>query len=269
MLSNKIQIELTDDNTATVTLVNDSGKSVKKSVSVADLSACLIRESSGDETELSPPGLLKTWKNTNYEIYWMYFPAKTMTVSHISPEHGSHTSYIPQTVMQFTFRVDIQGRRKFLCHVSAFTMADEDVLTPDTKMYAFPFNNYSIGYNTGICWGNNTETIKRIFDDSYDIDVFKLSSMHRLFFSTPFNDHLGGSGSPNKYMIKEACRDSGVSINNNLIDKNSGVYEYLRQIAASENLEYEPEKIFSSYNGVIFDSLNSMIAAGIATFKNR
>ena len=107
------------------------------------------------------------------------------------------------------------------------------------------------------------------FDDSYDIDVFKLSSMHRLFFSTPFNDHLGGSGSPNKYMIKEACRNSGVSINNNLIDKNSGVYEYLRQIAASENLEYEPEKIFSSYNGVIFDSLNSMIAAGIATFKNR
>ena len=70
-------------------------------------------------------------------------------------------------------------------------------------------------------------------------------------------------------MIKEACRNSGVSINNNLIDKNSGVYEYLRQIAASENLEYEPEKIFSSYNGVIFDSLNSMIAAGIATFKNR
>ena len=134
MLSNKIQIELTDDNTATVTLVNDSGKSVKKNVSVADLSACLIRESSGDETELSPPGLLKTWKNTNYEIYWMHFPAKIMTVGHISPEHGSHTSYIPQTVMQFTFRVDIQGRRKFLCHVSAFTMADEDVLTPDTKM---------------------------------------------------------------------------------------------------------------------------------------
>jgi hypothetical protein len=43
----------------------------------------------------------------------------------------------------------------------------------------------------------------------------------------------------------------------------------LRQIAASETLEYEPAKIFSHNNGVIFDSLNSMIAAGITTFKNR
>ena len=269
MRSNKIQIELTDDDTATVTVVDESGKAIKKSVSVADLSSCLIREASGDETELTPPGLLKSWKNTNYEIYWMYFPAQTITVGHTSRSHGSHITYIPQTVMQYTFKVDMSGRRKFLYHVSGFTIADEDILTPNTKMYAFPFNNYSIGYNSGICWGDNTETIKRIFGETYDIDVFKLSSLHRVFFSTPFNEHLGGSGYPSQSLIRTTCSNSGVSINENLLDKNGCVYEYLRQIAASETLEYEPAKIFSHNNGVIFDSLNSMIAAGITTFKNR
>ena len=34
MRSNKIQIELTDDDTATVTVVDESGKAIKKSVSV-------------------------------------------------------------------------------------------------------------------------------------------------------------------------------------------------------------------------------------------
>lgn len=269
MRSNKIQIELTNDDTATVTLTDDTGKSVKKSISVNDLSSCLIREASGDETELTPPGLLKSWKNTNYEIYWMHFPAQTITVGHTDRSQGSHKTYIPQTVMQYTFRVDMASRRKFLYHVSGFTMADEDILTPNTKMYAFPFNNYSIGYSSGICWGDNTGTIKRIFGETYDVDIFKLSSLHRVFFSTPFNEHLGGSGSPSRSLVKTACRNSGVTINENLLDKTGGIYEYLRQIAASENLEYEPEKIFSHNNGVIFDNLNSMIAAGIATFKNR
>ena len=183
MDNRKILIELLDYQTGKIT-VNDGVTSRTKTTSIQGIVSALSSNVERFDTGMIAPNIVNYSSFGNKKCVHVYVPSFVTKILHMYDlefrDGESQTVRYPHMLFSFS----LSGSSL----IGEINLIGSESFHFDAPLYKFLYNNYSDSY--GICWGENSRTVKDIISTQ---DINKIASLPYLFLNSNFNGDLNNS----------------------------------------------------------------------------
>lgn len=183
MDNKKILIELLDDQIGKIT-VNNGVSSRTKTTSIQGIVSALSSNIERFDTGMIAPNIVNVSTFGNKKCAHIYVPSFVTKILHMYDVKFRDGE--PQTVRypHMLFSFSLSGSSL----IGEINLIGSENFHFDAPLYKLNYNNYSDSY--GICWGENSRTVKDIVATQ---DINKLASLPYLFLNSNFNGDLNNS----------------------------------------------------------------------------
>lgn len=184
MDNKKILIELLDHETGKIT-INNGVTSRTKMTSIQGIISALSSNVERFDTGMIAPNVVNYSSFGNKKCVHVYIPSFVTKILHMYDvkfrDEESQVVRYPHMLFSFCSA----GTSSL---ISEINLIGSENFHFDAPLYKFLYNNYSDSY--GICWGENSRTVKDIVATQ---DINKLASLPYLFLNSNFNGDLNNS----------------------------------------------------------------------------
>lgn len=184
-MSEQLKFSVNSDNTVNVRIKNANGSYSSRLISFQDLTETFRSDDVNMELPLLPRGVRKfKIKGERTLIGIEYPPSRIAKVSWAGEAYEDIPT--PGSIWLTLLHNNSDGTYRIIKN-HVYGLNGFGLLGETTRFFHWPFPNHSIGYSSGICWGND-ENFARMKNSC---DLSSLSSLYSMYFAATFNSDLG------------------------------------------------------------------------------
>lgn len=184
-MSEQLNFSVNADNTVNVRIKNSNGSYSTRLISFQDLADTFRSDDISVELPLLPRGVRKfKIKGERTLIGIEYPPSMVERVRWCGYTYEDIPT--PGSIWFTLLHNNSDGTHRIIKN-HVYAMDGFGLLDDNTRFYHWPFPNHSLGYNSGICWGND----ENFSDMKNSCDLRSLSSLYSMYFAATFNSDLG------------------------------------------------------------------------------
>lgn len=184
-MSEQLKFSVNADNTVNVRIRNTNGSYSTRLISFQDLADTFRSDDINVELPLLPRGVRKFKIKGERTLIGLEYPPSMIDKVSWSGETFRDIP-TPSSVWFTLLHNNNDGTHRIIKN-HVYATDGFGLLGEDTRFYNWPFPNHSLGYSSGVCWGNDENFAQM----KNSCDLSSLSSLYSMYFAATFNSDLG------------------------------------------------------------------------------